>query len=118
MQQFVKSELNGKGNTSCGNICVPLCFLSLVFESANVYPSAMELENLKQYFPNRVITRRVRAVAVKRVRKDLILHGKSEDDLSEQELEYLLADAEQSVWGDIKQTSLIGILAMLGLSIG
>ena len=50
-------------------------------------------------------------------RKDLILHSKSEDDLSEEDLEYLLADAEQSVWSDIKQTSLIGVLAMLGLSI-
>jgi hypothetical protein len=78
----------------------------------------MELEDLKHYFPNRVITRKVRATAVKRVRKDLILHGKSEDELTEEELEYLLADAEQSVWSDIKQTSLIGVLAMLGLSIG
>ena len=78
----------------------------------------MELEELKQYFPNRVIQRKVRSVAVNRVRKDLILHGKSEEELSEEELEYLLADAEQSVWSDIKQTSLIGVLAMLGLSIG
>ena len=89
-----------------------------MFPGANVYPSGMELENLKQYFPNRIIARRVRAVAVKRVRKDLILHGKSEDEFSEEDLEYLLADAEQSVWSDIKQTSLIGVLAMLGLSIG
>ena len=77
----------------------------------------MELEQLKEYFPNRVIKRKVRAEAVRRVRKDLILHGKSEEELSEEELEYLLADAEQSVWGDIKQTSLVGVLAMLGLSI-
>jgi hypothetical protein len=78
----------------------------------------MDVEELKTYLPHRVVQRRVRAVAVKRVRKDLILHGKSEDELSEEELEYLLADAEQSVWSDIKQTSLIGVLAMLGLSIG
>ena len=77
----------------------------------------MDIEQLKEYFPNRVIQRRVRAVAVRRVRKDLILHGKSEEDFSEEELEYLLADAETSVWGDIKQTGLIGVLAMLGLSI-
>ncbi|MCX2982580.1 hypothetical protein EYC98_17085 [Halieaceae bacterium IMCC14734] len=77
----------------------------------------MELEQLKHYFPHRVIKRRVRKVAVKRVRKDLILHSKSEEDLSEEELEYLLADAEASVWGDIKQTGIIGVLAMLGLSI-
>ena len=78
----------------------------------------MDTEALKNYFPNRIIRRRVRAVAVKRVRKDLILHSKAEDELSDDELEYLLADAEQAVWSDIKQTSLIGVLAMLGLSIG
>lgn len=77
----------------------------------------MELEELKDYFPHRVIKRKVRKVAVKRVRKDLILHGKAEDELTEEELEYLLADAEASVWGDIKQTGLIGVLAMLGLSL-
>ncbi len=76
------------------------------------------MEELKEYFPNRIINRKVRDVAVKRVRKDLILSDKTEGDLSEADLEYLLADAEQSVWSDIKQTSLIGVLAMLGLSIG
>ncbi|MBT3832128.1 MAG: hypothetical protein HOB98_17855 [Gammaproteobacteria bacterium] len=54
---------------------------------------------------------------MKRVRKDLILNGKSEEDISEADLEYLLADAEESVWSDIKQTSLMGVLAMLGLSL-
>ena len=77
----------------------------------------MELEELKEYFPNRIIKRKVREVAVNRVRKELILAGKGEDDLSEEDLEYLLADAERAVWGDIKQTSLVGVLAMLGLSI-
>ena len=77
----------------------------------------MDIEELKQYFPNRIVQRKVRATAVKRVRKDMILAGKAEQDFSEEDLEYLLADAEQSVWSDIKQTSLIGVLAMLGLSI-
>lgn len=75
------------------------------------------MTELKEYFPNRVIKRKVREVAVKRVRKDLILNGKSEEELSEADLEYLLADAEESVWSDIKQTSLMGVLAMLGLSV-
>jgi hypothetical protein len=77
----------------------------------------METEELKEYFPHRVIKRKVREVAVKRVRKELILNGKSEEDISEADLEYLLADAEESVWSDIKQTSLMGVLAMLGLSL-
>ena len=76
----------------------------------------METEALKEYFPHRVIKQKVREVAVKRVRKDLILNGKSEEDISEEDLEYLLADAEESVWSDIRQTSLMGVLAMLGLS--
>lgn len=76
-----------------------------------------EAEALKEYFPHRVIKRKVREVAVKRVRKDLILNSKSEEDISEADLEYLLADAEESVWSDIKQTSLMGVLAMLGLSL-
>ena len=76
----------------------------------------MEIEKLKKYFPHSFIKKKVREVAVKRVRKDLILHSKSEDDLSESDLEYLLADAEESVWSNIRQTSLLGVLAMLGLN--
>lgn len=76
----------------------------------------MEIEKLKKYFPHSFLKKKVRAVAVKRVRKDLILHGKSEEDISESDLEYLLADAEQSVWSEIKQTSLLGVLAVLGLN--
>lgn len=76
----------------------------------------MDPERLKRYLPNHVIKQRVRKTAIKRVKKDLILHGKQESDLTEEELEYLVADAEQSVWGDIRQTSVIGVLALLGLS--
>ena len=63
-----------------------------------------------------MIKRKIRHEAVKRVRKDLILNSKCEEDISEADLEYLLADAESSVWSDIRQTSLIGVLAMLGMS--
>jgi hypothetical protein len=76
----------------------------------------MNIDALKKYFPHSFIKKKVRGVAVKRVRKDLILHGKSEEDISESDLEYLLADAEESVWSEIKQTSLLGVLAMLGLN--
>lgn len=75
----------------------------------------MDPEQLKRYLPNRVIKQRVRNAAVGRVKKDLILHGKKEADLTEEELEYLVAEAESAVWGDIKQTGVIGALALLGL---
>ena len=77
----------------------------------------MELDKLSRYFPNRVIRRRIRMAAVRRVGKDLILHGKNEAELSEDDLEYLLADAEKDVIADIKQTGLLGTLALLGLSL-
>ena len=76
----------------------------------------MEIEKLARYLPQRVIRRRIRSAAVRRVRKDLILNGKQESDFSEQDLKYLLADAEKDVIAELKQTSLLGALALLGLS--
>ncbi|MEP5763324.1 MAG: hypothetical protein ABJ308_01960 [Halieaceae bacterium] len=77
----------------------------------------MDLERLKSFLPNRVFTRRVRAAAIRRVRKDLILHSKSEHDLSQQELEYLVADAETDVKNDLQKAGLLGALALLGFGL-
>ena len=77
----------------------------------------MELSGLEKYYPQQVIRRRIRRMAVRRVRKDLILHGKSEAELSAEDLEYLLADAEKDVRADIKQAGLLGALALLGLNL-
>lgn len=72
---------------------------------------------LTRLLPNRVINRRIRKAAIARVKKDLILHGKREDELSEQDLEYLVVDAEQSIRNQIAQTSLVGALALLGIGL-
>lgn len=77
----------------------------------------MELEKLSRYLPQHVIKRRIRKAAVRKVRKDLILHGKREQDLSADDLEYLLADAEKEVIADIKQTGFLGALALLGINL-
>ena len=42
----------------------------------------MELEDLKKYLPSPFIKQKVREQAVKRVRKDMILDGKTEEDIS------------------------------------
>ena len=75
----------------------------------------MKSEQLTRWMPHKVFKRRVRKAAIKRVRKDLILHGKSEHDLSQEDLEYLVADAEEDVKSDLQKTGLIGALALLGL---
>ena len=77
----------------------------------------MQLSALRNYLPDRVLRRRIRKAAVRRVRKDLILHGKTEEQMSAQDLEYLLADAEKEVIADIKQTGLLGALALLGINL-
>ena len=66
--------------------------------------------------PKRRFDRRVRAAAIKQVRKDLILHGKSEHDLSSEDLEYLVAEAESDVKNRIKTAGAAGLLIFLGLS--
>ncbi|MEM0954832.1 MAG: hypothetical protein AAGI24_11895 [Pseudomonadota bacterium] len=75
----------------------------------------MDIERLQAMLPHKVFNRRVRKAAIRRVRKDLILHGKSEQDLSQEELEYLVADAETDVKGDLQKAGLLGALALLGL---
>ena len=81
------------------------------------YKSPMDIEKIKAVMPNRVFNRRVRKAAIRRVRKDLILHGKSEADLSQEELEYLVADAETDVKSDLQKAGLLGALALLGLNV-
>ncbi len=77
----------------------------------------MSDNSVTRLLPNRVIKRRIRKAAIARVKKDLILHGKNEAELSEQDLEYLVADAEESIRSQIAQTSLIGALALLGIGL-
>lgn len=71
----------------------------------------------RRYSPGQALRRHVRQTAVRRVRKDLLLHGKRETDLASDDLEYLLADAEKDVIAELKQTGLIGALALLGINL-
>lgn len=75
----------------------------------------MELETLQKYLPHRLLNARIRRAAIKRVKKDLILAGRKESELSEDDLEYLVADAEKDVVNQLKQTTLLGALALLGI---
>lgn len=77
----------------------------------------MDLTALNRFLPHRLLQQRIRKLAVRRVRKDLILHGKREEELSAEDLEYLLADAEKDVRAELKQASLLGALALLGINL-
>ena len=69
------------------------------------------------YLPNRILGKRLRAAAIRRVRKELILHGKSEHEFSKDDLEYLVADAEIAIKNDLQKAGLIGALALLGFGL-
>ncbi len=73
--------------------------------------------NWKDYLPNRIAARRLRAAAIRRVRKELILHGKSEHEFSKDDLEYLVADAEIAIKNELQKAGLIGALALLGFGL-
>jgi hypothetical protein len=74
-------------------------------------------KNWIDYLPNRIANRRLRAAAIRRVRKELILHGKSEQDFSKDDLEYLVADAEITIKNELQKAGLIGALALLGFGL-
>ena len=69
------------------------------------------------YLPNRVVKRRLRKAAIRRVRKELILHGKTEGEFSRDDLEYLVADAEIAIKNELQKAGLIGALALLGFGL-
>lgn len=74
-------------------------------------------KNWTDYLPNRIANRRLRAAAIRRVRKELILREKSEHDFSKDDLEYLVADAEIAIKNDLQKAGLIGALALLGFGL-
>lgn len=63
-----------------------------------------------------MLDRKIRNLAVDRVHRDMVLHGKTEVDFSDEDLEFLLTDAEREIWSKIKGNSLKVALVLLGFS--
>jgi hypothetical protein len=76
----------------------------------------MDTKRLSRYLPKPLLERKVRGLAVDRVHRDMVLHQKTEADYSDQDLEFLLADAEREIWSSIKGNSLKLALVLLGVS--
>ncbi|MGB1556365.1 MAG: hypothetical protein ACPHCJ_01145 [Oceanococcaceae bacterium] len=77
----------------------------------------MDFGQLGEYLPHRLIRKRIRKTAIRRVRRELVLRGKQESEFSAEELEYLLADEEKAVISELQRTSLFGALALLGINL-
>lgn len=66
----------------------------------------------------RVVRQRLRTMAVAGVRKDIIHAGRTEDDYSAEDLEYLVAEKEKEIWAGFGWKG-FGIAALLlGINIG
>ena len=62
------------------------------------------------------IQRKIREKALLRTRARLIESGVKIDDLSDEELEVIIADEEDKLIGEYKTKGLLALLALLGLS--
>lgn len=74
--------------------------------------------NLDKIIENQLpqINKKIRDKAIKRVKKDLILHGKIIEDLSEEDLEFLIAEAEMTIWQYYKEGGRIALAALIGIT--
>lgn len=66
----------------------------------------------------KVVRKKLRSVAVDRVRKDIIHAGRKEADYSAEDLEYLVADKEKEIWSGIGWKSFGIVALLLGINIG
>ena len=62
------------------------------------------------------VRERVREMAIKNVKKDLVLHGRDVESLSLDDKEFMVAEAEKEIWSGFKGKSLLAVLGLLGLS--
>jgi hypothetical protein len=66
----------------------------------------------------RAVRQKLRTMAVAGVRKDIIHAGRKEEDYSQEDLEYLVAEKEKEIWSGIGWKG-FGIAALLlGINIG
>lgn len=59
----------------------------------------------------------VRKRALIAVRARLAEHGRSIDDLSDEELEIILHDEEKKIYSKLKTSSVFGVLALFGINL-
>ena len=65
----------------------------------------------------RVVRKRLREMAVAKVRQDMIHAGRSEADYSEEDLEYLVAEKEKEIWSGIGWRGFAIVALLLGINI-
>ena len=65
----------------------------------------------------RLIRQKLRSAAVAAVRKDIIHAGRSEQDYSAEDLEYLVAEKEKEIWAGVGWKGFGIVALLLGINI-
>jgi hypothetical protein len=66
----------------------------------------------------KAVRKRLRAAAVAKVRQDIIHAGRQEEDYSQDDLEYLVAEKEKEIWSGIGWKGFGIVALLLGINIG
>jgi len=66
----------------------------------------------------KAVRQKLRTMAIAQVRKDIIHHGRKEEDYQDDELEYLVAEKEKEIWSGIGWKGFGIVALLLGINIG
>ena len=62
------------------------------------------------------VKKKVREKAISRTESNLIYNGRSIDEISDEDLEHLIADEEDKIWQTMKTSGIAAIAAMFGIA--
>ena len=62
------------------------------------------------------VKKKVRQKAISRTESNLILNGRSIEEISDDDLEHLIADEEDKIWQTMKTSGVAAIAAIFGIA--
>ncbi len=76
------------------------------------------LNELQDFIDNQKdsVKKKVREKAISRTESNLIYNGRSIEEISDEDLEHLIADEEDKIWQTMKTSGIAAFAAMLGIA--
>lgn len=62
------------------------------------------------------VKKKVRERAISRTESNLIYNGRSIDEISDEDLEHLIADEEDKIWQTMKTSGIAAVAAIFGIA--
>ena len=76
------------------------------------------LNELQDFIDNQKdsVKKKVREKAISRTESNLIYNGRSIEEISDEDLEHLIADEEDKIWQTMKTSGIAAFAGMLGIA--